>query len=165
VGELLSRERLLDAAARARASGRSVALASGGFDPFHVGHVRYLHAAAREADVLLVAVDAIGDADADGGHALLAAEHRAELIAALRCVDAVTVLDDATLASLIEALRPDAYCADAVSEVSASMRDAVAVCGGRLAVVGDPDGPTSEEVLARIAAAAPPGEASDHSRQ
>src|SRR4051812_50113327 len=57
MGRVLSREALLAAVARDRAAGRTVAFANGCFDLLHVGHVRYLRAAAGEADRLVVAVN------------------------------------------------------------------------------------------------------------
>ena len=76
-----------------RAPGRTVAFANGCFDLLHVGHVRYLEGAAREADVLVVAIN---DDDSVRGlkgtdRPILAGSDRAELVAALRCVDYVVI--------------------------------------------------------------------------
>ena len=57
VGRVLSREELAAAVGADRAAGRTVAFANGCFDLLHVGHVRYLQAAAREADRLVVAIN------------------------------------------------------------------------------------------------------------
>ncbi len=57
MGSILSREALLQQIAGERAAGRTIALANGCFDLLHVGHVRYLQAAAREADRLVVAIN------------------------------------------------------------------------------------------------------------
>jgi bifunctional ADP-heptose synthase (sugar kinase/adenylyltransferase) len=57
MGDVLSQPQLVDAVARERALGRTIAFANGCFDLLHVGHVRYLQAAAREADRLVVAVN------------------------------------------------------------------------------------------------------------
>ena len=158
MGEIVSRERLTDVAVRARASGQSIALASGGFDPFHVGHVRYLQASARQADVLVVAVWA-EPAMPLAGHVrfILEPEHRATLITALRCVDVVTVLEERALVPLIDTLKPDVYCQDVCGHAEPGANVAVAVYGGRVAVVGDPTAPSTEDVLARIASGGAPG--------
>ena len=91
MGDVVSREALIARIRDARASGRTVAFANGCFDLLHVGHVRYLEAAAQEADVLVVAIndDESVRALKGDGRPVLAAEHRAELVAALRCVDFV----------------------------------------------------------------------------
>ena len=57
MGEVLTRDALVERIARLRAEGRSVAFANGCFDLLHVGHVRYLEGAAQEADVLVVGVN------------------------------------------------------------------------------------------------------------
>src|SRR5262245_26780495 len=57
VGEVLSREQLVERAEAERAAGRTIAFANGCFDLLHVGHIRYLESAAQEADVLVVAVN------------------------------------------------------------------------------------------------------------
>jgi cytidyltransferase-like protein len=63
VGEVLSREALVARTQALRQAGRTIAVANGCFDLLHVGHVRYLEAAAAEADVLVVAIndDLIGN--------------------------------------------------------------------------------------------------------
>ena len=161
MGEIVSRERLLEVARRARASGQSIALASGSFDPFHVGHVRYLQASAREADVLVVAIHAEPATGVAGsGRFILAPEHRADLVAAVRWVDAVTLLDEPSDTSLIDALKPDVYCQDASGQAAPDAVRAVAAHGGRVAIVGDPDSPSTGDVLARIAAGSNAGRTS-----
>jgi rfaE bifunctional protein nucleotidyltransferase chain/domain len=154
VGEVLSRETLVTRVRAARASGRTVAFANGCFDLLHVGHVRYLEAAAQEADVLVVAIndDRTVRALKGEGRPILAAEHRAELIAAMRCVVYVIVFPEATVGPLLELLHPDVHCkgtdytVDTVPE-----RDVVRAYGGRIAIVGDPKDHSTRELLARIA--------------
>jgi rfaE bifunctional protein nucleotidyltransferase chain/domain len=153
MGEVLSREALAARVAADRAAGRTIALANGCFDLLHVGHVRYLDAARREADRLVVAVNADRSVRALKGPArpILPAADRAELVAALRAVDYVVVFDEPTVAPLIERLKPDVHCKgtdytpDTVPE-----RDTVLACGGRIAIVGDPKDHSTRELLARV---------------
>src|SRR5665213_4134017 len=109
---LVTETDLLDAVARDRAAGRTVAFANGCFDLLHVGHVRYLQAAAAEADHLIVAVnDDRSLASLKGpGRPILAAADRAELVAALRGVDYVVVFGDATVERLLQLTTPDVHC-------------------------------------------------------
>src|SRR3954447_13115366 len=111
MGRVLSREALLSAVARDRAEGRTVAFANGCFDLLHVGHVRYLEAAAAEADRLIVAIndDETVERLKGKGRPIMAAAERAELVAALRCVDFVVVFPEPTVGPLLEALRPDVH--------------------------------------------------------
>jgi rfaE bifunctional protein nucleotidyltransferase chain/domain len=153
MGEVLSRDALIACAAAERQAGRSVAFANGCFDILHVGHVRYLEAAAREADRLVVAIN--DDASVRGlkgeGRPILAAADRAELVAALRCVDYVVVFPEPTVGPLLEAIHPDVHCKGTDYTVdSVPERAIVEAYGGRTAIVGDPKDHSTRELLARI---------------
>src|SRR3954451_4014566 len=99
MGEGLEREQLATRVANERRAGRTVAFANGCFDLLRVGHVRYLEAAAEEADVLIVALnDDAGVRQLKGEkRPILSAEHRAALVAALRCVDVVVIFPEPTV--------------------------------------------------------------------
>jgi len=124
-----------------RAEGKRVALANGVFDLLHVGHVRYLEGARALADVLVVAVnsDASTRANKGPGRPVIPESERAELVAALACVDAVVVFGDRDVRAIIRTLRPDVqvkgtdYTPESIPE-----RDEVLAYGGRVAVAGDP---------------------------
>src|SRR3989442_8588182 len=87
-------------------------MANGCFDLLHVGHIRYLEAAAAEADVLVVAIndDASVRLLKGEGRPILTAADRAELVAALRVVDHVVIFSGPTVAPLLTAVRPDVHC-------------------------------------------------------
>ena len=152
-GKVLGREDLLAALRRERAAGKRIALANGVFDLLHVGHVRYLEAARREADLLVAAVnsDASTRALKGPGRPLLPQEERAEILAALACVDYVTIFDEPTAGPLIERIAPDVHCKgtdygpDTVPE-----REAVCRAGGRVAIVGDPKHHASRDLIRTI---------------
>jgi rfaE bifunctional protein nucleotidyltransferase chain/domain len=154
LGSVVSRSDLLARVADARRAGRSIAFANGCFDLLHVGHVRYLAAAAQEADLLIVAINddqSVRTLKGDGRPILMAAD-RAELVAALRFVDLVVIFPEPTVGPLLEAIRPDVHCKgtdytlDSVPE-----RDIVRAYGGRIAIVGDPKAHSTRDLLARIA--------------
>ena len=153
MGELLTRDELVQRVAGDRAAGLSVAFANGCFDLLHVGHIRYLESAAAEADRLIVAIN---DDESvrrlkGAGRPILAATDRAALVAALRCVDYVVIFPDPTVGPLLVALKPDVHCKgtdyalDTVPE-----RDVVASYGGRVAIVGDPKDHSTRDLLARL---------------
>lgn len=152
--KVVSRDELVRRVAEARAAGRTIAFANGCFDLLHVGHVRYLEAAAREADVLIVAInDDESVTKLKGkGRPILPATDRAELVAALRGVDYVVIFSEPTVGPLLTVLTPDVHCkgtdytADSVPE-----RDVVRAYGGRIAIVGDPKDHSTRDLLARIA--------------
>src|SRR5690349_14490772 len=109
---ILSERDLLSAVAADRHAGRTIALANGCFDLLHVGHIRYLEGARREADRLVVAVN--GDASVRGlkgeGRPILDQAARAELVAALRAVDYVVIFHEPDVGRLLRALKPDVHC-------------------------------------------------------
>ena len=153
VGAIVTEDQLVEIVTRERASGRTMAFANGCFDVLHVGHVRYLHGAAAEADRLIVAVN--GDrsvAELKGpGRPILTAADRAELVAALRGVDYVVVFADRTVERLLNAIRPDVHCKGTDYTVdSVPERAVVAAYGGRTAIVGDPKSHSTRELISRL---------------
>jgi D-glycero-beta-D-manno-heptose 1-phosphate adenylyltransferase len=118
----------------------------------HVGHVRYLRAAKELSGRVVVAVnsDASVRALKGEGRPSVPGHERAEVLAALADVDAVTIFDGLDVRDLIRLLRPDIhakgtdYTAESVPE-----RDVVIACGGRVAIVGDPKDHSTTELLKR----------------
>jgi rfaE bifunctional protein nucleotidyltransferase chain/domain len=154
VGELLTADALVERVRRLRSEGRTIAMANGCFDLLHVGHVRYLEAAAEEADVLVVAIndDASVRLLKGEGRPILTAVDRAELVAALRVVDHVLIFSGPTVAPLLTAVRPDVHCKGTDYTVdSVPERETVRGYGGRTAIVGDPKDHSTRNLLARIA--------------
>lgn len=152
VEKILLRERLVEAVEADRRSGRTIALANGIFDLLHVGHVRYLRAAAAEADRLVVAVNDDRAAGMKGpGRPILIAEMRAELVASLRGVAYVTIFSEPTVEQLLMLLKPDVHCkgTDYTPE-TVPEREVVLAYGGRIAIVGDPKDHSTRDLLARI---------------
>jgi len=153
MGIILSESELIDAVRGDRAAGRTVAFANGCFDLLHVGHVRYLQAAAAEADRLIVAVndDRSLAALKGPGRPILGASDRAELVAALRGVDYVIVFADATVERLLRLLTPDVHCkgTDYTTE-TVPERAVVEGYGGRTTIVGDPKDHSTRDLLARL---------------
>lgn len=149
----------------ARAEGRTVALANGCFDLLHAGHVRYLHGARAEADVLVVGVN--GDASVrrlkGEGRPVLPEGDRALLVAALRDVDHVVVFGEDDVTGLILALRPDVHCkgTDYTTE-TVPERAVVRSYGGRVAIVGDPKDHDTRKLLERLLV---PGHGEDPGRR
>jgi rfaE bifunctional protein nucleotidyltransferase chain/domain len=151
---VLTETELVEAVARDRAAGRTIAFANGCFDLLHVGHVRYLQGAAAEADRLIVALN--DDRSVAGlkgeGRPILPASDRAELVAALRRVDYVVIFGDPTVERLLLLVRPDVHCKGTDYTVeSVPERAIVAGYGGRTAIVGDAKTHATREILVRVA--------------
>jgi len=139
----------------ARSQGRLVAVANGAFDLLHVGHARYLLGAKEAAagGLLIVGVntDASVRASKGPGRPIVPEAERAELVAALGCVDLVVLFDEPDASALLTALRPDLhvkgtdYTAGSVPE-----RELVARLGGRTVIVGDPKDHSTSDLIARM---------------
>jgi D-glycero-beta-D-manno-heptose 1-phosphate adenylyltransferase len=152
---ILTERDLAAAVADDRAHGRTIAFANGCFDLLHVGHVRYLRAAAEQADRLIVAIN--GDRSVTAlkgpGQPILPASDRAEIVDAIAGVDYVVVFDEPTVARLLESIKPDVHCKGTDYTVdSVPERDVVRGYGGRIAIVGDPKAHATRDLLARIRA-------------
>ena len=151
--KILDRSILMAAVVRARASGRRVVLANGCFDLLHVGHIRYLQAARGCGDLLVVGINsdrAVRELKGDG-RPVMPEQERAEIIAALSCVDYVTVFDELTVENLLLALKPDVhakgtdYTIETVPE-----RETVHSYGGAVAIVGDPKSHSTSSILSDL---------------
>ena len=153
MGEVLSRDEARQRIAADRENGLTVAFANGCFDLLHVGHVRYLDAAAREGQRLIVAInddDSVRRLKGEG-RPILPAVERAEIVAALRSVDYVVVFPEPTVGPLLELLRPDVHCKGTDYTVeSVPEREIVKAYGGRTAIVGDPKDHSTRELLQKI---------------
>ena len=138
---------------RARAEGRTCAVANGAFDLLHVGHVRYLRAAREQADLLIVGVNTDRSVRLSKGPSrpVLPERERAEIVDALRCVDLVVLFDEQDAGALLTALRPDLhvkgtdYTAESVPE-----RALVERLGGRTVIAGDPKDHSTTDLVARL---------------
>ena len=139
-----------------RAVGRTIAFANGCFDVLHVGHARYLAAAAVLADRLVVAVndDASVAALKGPGRPVQPASERAEMVSALGVVDYVVVFAEPTAGRLLSLIEPDIHCkgpdytVDTVPE-----RGVVRAYGGRTVIVGGGKAHSTRDLVARIRAA------------
>jgi rfaE bifunctional protein nucleotidyltransferase chain/domain len=138
---------------RLRKSGRKIVLANGCFDLLHVGHVRFLQDAKRQGDVLVVGInsDCAVRTLKGSGRPLMPENARAELIAALECVDFVTIFDDLTAEEILRDLRPHIQCKGTdYSEASVPEGEIIEELGGTVRIVGDVKSHSTREILVDI---------------
>lgn len=153
IPNLVALEDLPRLRATATAAGRTIAMANGIFDLFHVGHLRYLEGAKAEADLLVVAVNSDLSTRLNKGPSrpVIPEAERAEIVAALRCVDHVVLFDTKDVISVIRLLKPDVqvkgtdYTPETIPE-AAEVRS----YGGRVAVAGDPKNHSTTELLGKL---------------
>jgi rfaE bifunctional protein nucleotidyltransferase chain/domain len=152
---ILDRTRLLARVAVARHGGARIILANGCFDLLHVGHIRYLEGAAALGDYLVVGINSDDQVVKlkGPGRPFMPEQERAEIVAALRMVDAVTIFREPTVEELLLALRPEVhakgtdYTVETVPE-----REIVRSYGGTVAIVGDPKDHSTSELIAQATA-------------
>jgi D-glycero-beta-D-manno-heptose 1-phosphate adenylyltransferase len=109
--KIVGLEELSERSQQSRAAGKKLVATNGCFDLLHVGHVRYLQAARALGDLLAVGLN--GDRsvrELKGKGRPITGEHdRAEILAALRCVDLVTIFPEMRATKFIEASHPAIY--------------------------------------------------------
>jgi D-glycero-beta-D-manno-heptose 1-phosphate adenylyltransferase len=153
-GKRVPRPEVADLGERLRKAERQIVFANGCFDLLHVGHVRYLEGARQQGDVLVVGVNSDRSVQQlkGEGRPLLPEDARAELLAAMECVDYVVIFDNVTAENILRDLRPDVHCKGTdYTEATVPEREVVRSWGGRVVIVGDPKGHSTRDVLARIA--------------
>lgn len=136
-----------------RRGGRTVVFTNGCFDLLHVGHVRYLAAAAAEGDLLIVGLNSDRSVRTIKGkrRPIVPEAERAEILAGLACVDFVTVFEEADPLRVIQTLRPDVLVKGgdwAESEIVGA--DAVKHSGGRVVRIPVVEGASTSAIVARI---------------
>ncbi|MCD6350795.1 MAG: D-glycero-beta-D-manno-heptose 1-phosphate adenylyltransferase [Armatimonadetes bacterium] len=109
--KLVSRDHLAAIVAYLRRDGRKIVFTNGCFDLLHIGHVRYLAAASKHGDVLIVAVNSDASVKRLKGpnRPLVPADERAEMLAALAFVDYVVIFEEDTPDNLLRLVRPDVH--------------------------------------------------------
>ena len=138
IEKILPLDRAVEAVAELKRQGQRVVFTNGCFDLLHPGHTRYLAEARKLGDALLVAVNSDRSVRAlkGPGRPVLPERERAEILAALGCVDYVTIFDDLTPRSVIARMLPQVLVKGAdwgPTEVVG--REEVEAAGGRVASI------------------------------
>jgi len=149
----LDRESLKAFVAEKRAAGDKIILANGCFDLIHAGHIRYFQGAKDLDGTLIVGINSDEQVRRLKGsnRPYICESERAEIVAALRMVDAVTIFDEPTVEELLLAIRPDFHAkgTDYTTE-TVPEREIVRAYGGQVAIVGDPKDHSSTELLRSV---------------
>ncbi len=109
--KIIASENLSDWRTKVREKGQQLVVTNGCFDILHVGHIRYLHSARKEGDLLLVGLN--GDESIrqlkGEGRPVNPESDRALLLAALECVDAVCIFPEKRATRFLGEAQPDIY--------------------------------------------------------
>lgn len=154
--ELLSQAELLGVRQTLRAAGKTLVFTNGVFDLLHVGHVRYLAAARALGDALVVAINSdrtVRELKGEG-RPVINENERAEILAALRQVDYVSIFDDVSPRSLIAKLLPDVLVKGGdygLDEIHG--REEVEAAGGRVVSLPFVQGASTSTIIDRMKSA------------
>jgi rfaE bifunctional protein nucleotidyltransferase chain/domain len=151
--KLLPLESLESVVAALKASGKTVVFANGCFDLLHVGHIRYLQSARELGDALVVGLNSDESVRQLKGpqRPLMPEDERAEILAALACVDYVVLFQELTVETLLRVLKPDIQCKGTdYTEETVPEREVVRSYGGRVAIAGDPKDHSTRDLIQDI---------------
>jgi len=151
--KILSPDELLGVRQGLRAAGKTLVFTNGVFDLLHVGHVRYLAEARALGDLLLVAINSdrsVGELKGEG-RPITNESERAEILAALRQVDYVTIFDDISPRALITQLLPEVLVKGGdynLEEIHG--REEVEAAGGRVVSLPFIEGASTSAIIDRM---------------
>lgn len=137
----------------ARAAGKRIVFTNGVFDILHPGHLRYLQAARTHGDLLIVGLNSDASVRRNKGpeRPINPQDERAEVLAALTCVDAVSIFDEDTPADIIRRVQPDVLVKGADWPADQIVgRDTVEARGGRVVLEPVEQGYSTSSIVERV---------------
>jgi len=147
-------EDLVGEVRRRKAAGDRIVLTNGCFDLLHVGHVRTLEAARRLGGALIVAMNtdaSIRSLDKAPGRPIVPEEERAEVLAALACVDYVVLFDEPDPRRVVLAIEPDVLAKGGDWPLDTIIgREEVEARGGRVVTLPDVPGVRTTRIVERV---------------
>jgi rfaE bifunctional protein nucleotidyltransferase chain/domain len=153
--KIVPSEKLGQRVNKLRAAGKKIVATNGCFDVLHVGHVRYLTAARELGDALIVGIN--GDESVrqlkGDGRPVNNQNDRAEIVAALSCVDLVTIFPDRRATSFLELAAPDVYVKGGdykQDTLNAEEREVLQKIGAKINIVPFEPGYSTSDLLARL---------------
>jgi rfaE bifunctional protein nucleotidyltransferase chain/domain len=153
VDKILNRDILKKILEALRKKGKKIAFTNGCFDILHVGHVRYLREAKKTADILVLALNSDSSVRSIKGEKrpLVSEEERAEVLAALECIDYVTIFHESTPLELICYLQPDILIKGGDwPEDQVVGRNEVKKWGGRVVIIPEVEGKSTTNIVEKI---------------
>jgi rfaE bifunctional protein nucleotidyltransferase chain/domain len=151
--KIKSMQAMKEIVAQARAWNCRIVFANGCFDLIHAGHTRYLEAAKKLGDVLVVGInsDACVASLKGAGRPLQSEADRAEILASMDCVDYVLLFDAPTVDGILKELRPDVHAKGTdYTQETVPERNTVLAYGGQVAIVGDPKDHSTKDLIQTI---------------
>lgn len=136
-----------------RKNHKTIAFANGGFDLIHIGHIRYLKAAKKKADILIVALNSDKSLKNLKGknRAIINEKGRIKIVSSFECVDYVTLFNDKTVDKILLMLKPDFHCKGSdYTKDTVPEKETVKSYKGKIAIVGGGKIHSTSEILKKI---------------
>ena len=133
-----------------KTQGKRIVLTNGGFNLLHVGHIRSLIDAKMHGDILVVAVNSDTSLKKLKGddYPIIPEEERLEILAALECIDFLTIFPESTVDNLLLKLKPHVHAKGTdYSKETILERETLLSYGGETAIVGDPKDHSSSNII------------------
>ncbi len=155
--KIVTKEQLVEQLKALRARGTRIVFTNGCFDLMHVGHTRYLQSARALGDLLVVGVnsdDSVRSLDKAPDRPIVNEAQRAEVVAALGCVDFVVVFSEPDPKALITAVQPDVLVKGGDWSLDRIIgRDVVEARGGKVQTIPLVPGLSTTALIHRIRSA------------
>lgn len=153
MGIIISSKELSQVCTALRTQGQRIVFTNGCFDLLHPGHIRYLQEARKLGDKLIVALNSdrsVRELKGDS-RPILREQERAEVVAALGCVDYVIIFDDVSPRAVINQVKPDILVKGGDWSVDQIIgRAEVEAAGGRVLNLPYVEGCSTSEIISRI---------------
>jgi len=151
-GKILTRSEIVSECDHIRVLSKRIAFTNGCFDLLHVGHIRYLQEAASYGHVLIVGINSDESIKRYKGEnrPIVQEDERAEMLAALSCVDYVVIFEEDEPRNLIGEVLPDVLVKGADWEHYVSGRDIVEENGGEVVLVDLVEGRSTTNIIDKI---------------
>ena len=153
MGQVLSIEKLVEQIDKLKKQGKKIVSTNGCFDILHVGHVRYLQKSAALGDILIVCLNSDSSVKALKGESrpLNNENDRAEVLAALACVDFVVIFNENTPVNYLARIKPDIHTKGGDYDVETLPETKVVVDnGGRVELISFVDGKSTTNIINKM---------------
>lgn len=151
--KILTRKELVREITHLKKAGKQIVFTNGCFDILHAGHVRYLVAAKKEGDILILGLNSDKSVKSIKGELrpIVSQMQRAEVLSGLSCVDYITFFDEPDPLNLIEVVSPDVLVkGDDWAEEHIIGADHVKANGGKVVRVSIVSGISTSLIIKRI---------------
>lgn len=150
---IIDKNELAEKIDQLKKQGKRIVLTNGGFNLLHVGHIRSLIDAKKHGDILVVAVNSDTSLKKLKGadYPIIPEEERMEVLAAIECIDFLTIFSESTVDNLLLTLKPHVHAKGTdYSKETILERETVRSYGGETVIVGDPKDHSSSNIINTI---------------